>query len=665
MEEPINEESNTDKMIEPYQSNEEDKIDEMVETHLLFAKATEKAMDLQVADNFLSAVERQFLQTSPTPFDLEPFKITVDKLKKLPQEISLEKFQQVERQINKELILWQNTLGERSKKLETYHLRRYCDSNLQMLDMMDFASLTRFYWSLPHSPSNQSKFDLFVTRLFTKEIGKQPREILLEREELTKHLNELFDAWGDHTIDSKYGLDDLQANIESIDEFISEAKSFGGFEELVKSNLFERFRAFKLVLGKQMYVPQITAATIEYNIIVGNIFSELLAKANESIGEKFIAQFDFTGAFHDTSPSSQSHTSKILKEIRSKASKPEDKELTHIWTLLELVCVENETSDDSTEEKTDSDEVNEVEDTPGIQERLLPYLLTLSQPEPDTELLSDYIQKHDALADIDLNDFLSSKDENENLLLRNILGVIFWIHEICTHELAEKKEISQKLKVELQNILQKSQTYSDYLDKITETSDIKTKPYLFDVSSKFSGSRLKLKQSIVRLSNRNIESFYVQETEPKAKRIISAESSKSKSSINIPKIVKSQTNRWLIAATLFVAIFSGALYFFEKQISSGIPNVNSKSKINIATLPENEYLQEAYLQRNTLFITAKESWITLPKRKQHQGMKKILDSDSNSQFNTVVFVSSDGQFLDDMAKDVPEEEKPQVAENNK
>lgn len=642
---------------------EESKVYEMVETHFLFEKVSDRVLDLQFVDNFLATIERQFLQTSPTAFDLKTFKLALDKLKSLPSEVPLEQFQQVEKELLKELNLWQNTLGKRSENLETYHLRRYCDSKKQTLDIMGYASLTRFYWSLPHSPSNQSKFDLFVTRLFAKETENQPRDVLLKREELAKHLNELFNDWNNDENNSNSDLDDVQTKILKIDEFIKEAKAFEDFEELVKSNLFERYRAFKNNLGTQMFVPSIMAVAIECNIIVGNVFSELLAKANESLSAKFSDQFDFAGAFHDTSPSSQSHTSKILKEIRSKSLDSEDKELKHIWTLLELVCVESETSEVLLDEETESEEVKKQEDEPQVQERLMPYLLTLSKPQPDSNLLLEYIQKHDELADIDLDTFLVSSDENDYLLLRNVLGVIFWIQEICANELAEKKEISHKLKVELQNLIKKSRGYSEQIEKLAETTDLQANPHLFEVSSRLSKSNLQLKHAIVKLSNRNIESFYVQEKEFQTEVLNLDSLSRPIASVEYAKKRKSFANRWLIAATVLVAIVSGGLFIFEKQLIKSIPDFSIKSKVSIATLPNSEHLQDAYLQKNTLFITARETWTTLSKEKQREGMKKIFKSSPNLQFETVVIMNGEGQLLDDMAEeDIVSEKKTQIAQ---
>lgn len=82
-------------------------------------------------------------------------------------------------------------LGERDEPLMTYNLRRFCERTDELLDATAFASLARFYRSLPHTAASQSKYDLVVTRLFTATSEGERRVLRLSREALAARLTEM------------------------------------------------------------------------------------------------------------------------------------------------------------------------------------------------------------------------------------------------------------------------------------------------------------------------------------------------------------------------------------------------------------------------------------------------------------------------------------------
>jgi hypothetical protein len=620
-----------------------------IEIHPLFVYVSDEAMNLQVAENFLVAVQRRFLLPVKNSFDLENFKNILNQIKKMPPEITQNEYQRVKSLILKELDVWHKTLAEQNEQIETYHFRRFCDAPEQKLDIIVFAALTRFYRKLPHSSSNQSKYDLFVTRLFTKDSGSISREVLLDRQELTNHLVELFDAWNSdsdsHFNESiKIDQNELIA-VEGIEQFLKEVKLLIDFEDLIKSDLFERYRTFKHSLGEMYFRPAVTAVAIECNLAMGNAFAELLSNANEPLGEK-LDKFDFAGAFHDTSPESQVHTSKLLNDIRLRAEKPENEEMLHIWTLLELVSSKNEPKNNLSEKKEILDE-SDITELPTAQERLFPYLLTLSQPQPDTNLLLGYLQKSKSLADIDLNDFLGSDKKEINELSRNVLGMILWTEEVCTHELSQPKEISPKVKLEVKQLFQKSHNYYEKLEGVLAGFESDAPISLLNVTNKLVEAQLKLKHSIVRLSNRNL----LGKNEP-AGEAIEKEPQTDQVKNQLPQTSqKHRTNRWLIAATFLVAIFCGIVFMFEQYMTGTISGLASVNKVDVSKLPKGKHLQEAYQNKDTLFITALDSWETMPKEEQQESLNQLLNHPSKTKLKTIVVANGKGRLLGDVSAD--------------
>src|SRR5215207_9806198 len=157
------------------------KNNENIPLHLLFKQMSEEAIDLRIVEKFFSEVERRLLKDSSPVFDIEPIKISLQTLKTLTEETPLTDVWQVEFNLKQEFQYWRNLLTERDDKIETYHFRRFCDSSEAPLDSLIFSSLTRFYRQRPHTPLSQSKFDLTVTRLFTKERGVTIRQSNFER----------------------------------------------------------------------------------------------------------------------------------------------------------------------------------------------------------------------------------------------------------------------------------------------------------------------------------------------------------------------------------------------------------------------------------------------------------------------------------------------------
>src|SRR6185369_3708573 len=107
-------------------------------------------------------------KTTPVIFDIERIKTALSILKTLTEEDDIDECLEAEFRLDQEFHLWRTLIVERDQKIETYHFRRLCDSAPYPLGDEIFVALVWFYRDLELTPASQSKFDLSVTRLFTR-----------------------------------------------------------------------------------------------------------------------------------------------------------------------------------------------------------------------------------------------------------------------------------------------------------------------------------------------------------------------------------------------------------------------------------------------------------------------------------------------------------------
>ncbi|MBK7704985.1 MAG: hypothetical protein IPJ30_04210 [Acidobacteria bacterium] len=526
------------------------------------------AINLRVTEKILTEIEKRLFTTDQTPFDIEFVRTNLQKLKSLPPETSSDDFLQIEFSLDQEFNLWRGLLEERDRKIETYHLRRFFDSANQTFDRAIFIALAYFYRSSASQIAHLSKFDLVATRLYSLGPHNQ-REARLSRAERTQELRTMFARWDGNEGNAAPSLPGTGDAVVRLDEFMFEAETLVDFEGLIRSNIFERLRAFKRELGRLFFEPEVVAVSVESNLVLGNIFNELLTRANQNLGEKLSASFDFAGAFHDTSPQTRAHVSEILNQIRTEAelhdSKAGGQEVEHIWELLGLVSETSPASGD--EAGVDTSFTPEFEQlTPS--ERIAPLLLTLDETEPDVRMLREYTQRSKSLWTIDLNDFIRNDEPELDRLCRDVLRVILIADELCTHELNQPKDIRQVIFDELSDVFQKSLELGDCLEKLLECHTGTLQNRLLVVSNKFLETRLRLERTIVRFSNHHLGLIKTERAEKK-------EDSRVSEAVTAQTAVKAvkphRVSRWLMLVTVLVAFASGGVYFLAAQLEEFVP----------------------------------------------------------------------------------------------
>ena len=172
---------------------------------------------------------------------------------------------------------WEEDLMRRDQALPSDMIRRCAESANPPLSPQALFALVRFYRSVPVSENSYLKFDFVVTRLFSKFVDGDRRDMLCSRSDVVKHLGQRYSEWGMNAFKS-LPVDDPDVALVclSFDDFAAEVDHAARLSELIGSNFFQRLYEFKLSTGAMMFVPQITAAAIDSNLKISRKMFDLL-----------------------------------------------------------------------------------------------------------------------------------------------------------------------------------------------------------------------------------------------------------------------------------------------------------------------------------------------------------------------------------------------------
>jgi hypothetical protein len=468
--------------------------DKLVEISQLVKRAGDEAVQLRIVERFLSEVERRLLKATPHVFDIERVRTALQILKSLTDADDIDECLEAEFRLDQEFHLWRELIIARDQKIETYHFRRLCDSTPYPLDDEIFVALASFYRTLEFTPATQSKFDLSVTRLFTRDAGRGRREMRSLRSDNLKRLNQLFGAQPTDDSGPVVSSAAIEGAVNAIDSFIDEALSLADFEDLVRANIFDRYRAFKRDLGTMFFEPEIIAAAVECNLVVGNVFNDVIAAADQTLSSSLTADVDLAGALHDAAPESRSHVNELFRVFFGETDRHENVsgDVDYLGKLLEL---------SSPRSKSDAGSKNADNSAQG---RIAPILRMLSEARPDEKLIAKQMERSEILRGIDPDDFLFSADGAPDVLCRRAFGVILWSIEFREKEL-RANAINEGSRSEATSLLSKAEALATKLQHEIEVSDELNENRLRAVLNALLDARLKLERAIVRFSSSSLD----------------------------------------------------------------------------------------------------------------------------------------------------------------
>lgn len=606
--------------------------DRLKEISELVKRAGEEAVQLRVVERFLSEVERRLLKSTPEIFDIQRIRTALQILKTISEEDDIDECLEAEFRLDQEFQLWRELIIERDQKIETYHFRRLCDSAPYPLDDEIFIALARFYRGLDLTPATQSKFDLSVTRLFTRPAANGRREMRAVRSDNVKRLKNLFPETEGHIVSHS----DLDYAVASIENFIDEALNYSVFEDIVKAKVFDRYREFKRELGMLYFEPEVVAAAIECNLAVGNVFNELLRSADEQLSSRLTVDVDIASALSDTAPESRSHINELFRVFFGENEQSEHTVSGDVDYLGKLLSKSASRTAGRSQQSDDS-----VVDATTAQGRLAPFLRTLTEARPDSELLLKQMRRSESLRTFDINDFLYASDGKPDVLCRRALGLVLWSLEFREHDLKQSKELTESIQREATSLLYKAEHLAAKLQHEIEVSDELNESRLRGVLNALLDSRLKLERGIVRFTNRKIaevtESLQAQPNQPVAV-------------IKEKRSAFSVIGRWVIIILVLAAATAGVFSLMQQQFGNLIGTGSQITSVDIRTLPEHDLMRSAYRVDQTLFITAYDSWTQRSSDERKQTLVNIF-AGPGVKYRTVVVMSESGAMLENVSRD--------------
>ncbi len=283
-------------------------------------RASLEVSGLQIVEHILSGVEREQMKILPKSYNDLEVKKALHSFIQISQNSNSAEHAQAEFQLMQETESWYSSLSHRDKHISVAHLRRYCENTRPALSTQALSSLARFYRNSPYSESVRNKFDLVITRLFSKEIGSDKRTVVLNRDEIIRSLTGLYDEWSSISL---YSTDEEDSEVLlaafKFEDFMTEADNAESFDELIRNDFFNRLRLFKESTGEQFFAPLIAATAVESNIRIGNRYIELLnVEREKGEAEKLENKYGF---LHDQVISDA--TSKTLQLVELLKEKKE------------------------------------------------------------------------------------------------------------------------------------------------------------------------------------------------------------------------------------------------------------------------------------------------------------------------------------------------------
>lgn len=258
-------------------------------------RAMEEVTFLQMVEAVLANVEREHLKVVPKPYNELKVKKVLHSFMQVSPDVNSPEHLQAHFLLLQETENWHSSLAGRDKHVTAASLRRYCEMSRPPLSSPALTALARFYRNSTFSESVRDKFDLIVTRLFSKEVGNC-RETTFSRRELAAQIANLYADWSSVPLYSTE-KDDLQISqtAQEFEEFIKEADQSESFDRLIESNFFNRLRTLKESANEDFYAPLVAAAGVEVNVRVGNRCVELLEKEKENgNASKLIEKYGLT-----------------------------------------------------------------------------------------------------------------------------------------------------------------------------------------------------------------------------------------------------------------------------------------------------------------------------------------------------------------------------------
>lgn len=282
-------------------------------------RAVDEVSGLQMVDLVLSGVERELMKIVPKSFDDLSVKKSLHNFLQASADTESLDHAKSEFQLMQETENWCSALAHRDGDIAAADLRRFCENSRPALSSQALIALAKFYRNLPHSEAVRNKFDFVVTRLFSKEIADEKRYLVFGRDEMIAHFKTLYADWSSISLYSS-SEDNSEILIAALrfEDFMVEAENAERFDDLIRTEFFDRLRQYKESANEIFYAPTITAAAVECNVRIGNRVVDLLRIERETPSSEDL--YEKYGMLHDQAVSdATSKTTQLIELLRERS----------------------------------------------------------------------------------------------------------------------------------------------------------------------------------------------------------------------------------------------------------------------------------------------------------------------------------------------------------
>jgi hypothetical protein len=247
-------------------------------------RLSQQIASMELAELVISAVENANGKHSQQ-YDVLAVKKAFHRYSQMANDPESEDFFDAESEVLAAIESWQHDLALRDEKIVVATFRLYVESANPPLGPQALFAMLRFYRSLPVSSITVGKFDFVVTRLFSKFVDGERREMICSQQDAVKYLTQRYTDWSVDNFRSLPGdAPEVAGPVSTLGELAIEAEGATAFADLHKSNFFERLSELKTDTGSSMFVPKVIAATVDANLRIATRLIDLLERERDRHG---------------------------------------------------------------------------------------------------------------------------------------------------------------------------------------------------------------------------------------------------------------------------------------------------------------------------------------------------------------------------------------------
>lgn len=239
-------------------------------------RAKSEVASLQMVEHIITAIERENRKPASALFDDLKTKKALHVFLQVSDDMQSPEYAEAEYALLHETERWASALARRDEGISVADLRQFCETSRPPLSSQALIALARYYRNSKFSESTRAKFEFVMTRLFSKDVDGEKRELLFGRTEMIGHVRRLYGNWTSVTLIAEAEFEfEIRAAVDWFAEKASEAESAESFEALLKADFFNQLHEQKESIGEVFYMAEVTVAAIVCNIRLGNRLVDL------------------------------------------------------------------------------------------------------------------------------------------------------------------------------------------------------------------------------------------------------------------------------------------------------------------------------------------------------------------------------------------------------